>query len=93
MQVAVLVLLLLTNVGVSASLLWTIVEFIMYLVKDDKFNWWSVGTVLICYFSYFLLSLWEALLKEQKLQQFTHVNYTGKFQERLEAMQKQRKNN
>jgi len=27
---------------------WSAIEFILYLVKDDPFNWWSVG---LCIFS------------------------------------------
>ena len=31
----------------NASFIWAIIEFILYLVKDKEFNWWSVWTFLI----------------------------------------------
>lgn len=34
--------------GTFASCIWAIVEFILYLVKDKTFNWWSVWMILIC---------------------------------------------
>ena len=42
--------------------IWAIVEFILYLVKDNPFNWWSVGLTIttfvgeIYYFSKLALS-------------------------------------
>ena len=34
--------------GVLCSIfgIWAAVEFILYLVKDDPFNWWSVGLTI-----------------------------------------------
>lgn len=34
--------------GSVVSSIWAIVEFILYLVKDKIFNWWSVWSILIC---------------------------------------------
>lgn len=31
----------------TAASIWAIVEFILYLTKDDPFNWWSVGAIAI----------------------------------------------
>lgn len=33
----------------SVASIWAIVEFILYLVKDDPFNWWSVISVAVLY--------------------------------------------
>lgn len=35
-------------VGVAICPIWAIIEFILYLVKDRPFNWWSVWTTCIC---------------------------------------------
>ena len=32
---------------ITAASVWAIVEFILYLTKDDPFNWWSIGTIVI----------------------------------------------
>ncbi len=37
---------LLTGVLFSGFGIWTIVEFILYLVKDNPFNWWSLGLTI-----------------------------------------------
>ncbi len=38
----------LAHLGSVVSCIWAIVEFILYLVKDKVFNWWSVWMILIC---------------------------------------------
>ena len=35
------------NILFIAACIWAIVEFILYLTKDDPFNWWSIGTIVI----------------------------------------------
>lgn len=37
--------------------IWAIVEFVIYLVKDDPFNWWSIVFIVIfaiCTFLFWL---------------------------------------
>lgn len=29
--------------------IWAVVEFILYLVKDNPFNWWSVGLTIAAF--------------------------------------------
>ena len=37
------IMILISSILLSVSGIWAIVEFILYLVKDNPFNWWSVG--------------------------------------------------
>lgn len=39
-------------VGIPLSSIWAIVGFILYLVKDTPFNWWSIWSFLICIFMF-----------------------------------------
>ena len=41
-------------VSANIAFLWAIIEFILYLVKDKSFNWWSVW--------YFIISVVIALV-------------------------------
>jgi phosphotransferase system glucose/maltose/N-acetylglucosamine-specific IIC component len=87
--------------GITVSCIWSVVEFILYLVKDKEFNWWSVYSIFICLFtSLFLviISFIFAYLNGKKsVEEKSKFNGTdtvipkrSKFQERLEAMQKER---
>jgi len=29
--------------------IWAIVEFVLYLVKDNPFNWWSLGLTIVAF--------------------------------------------
>lgn len=44
-------------IGITASAIWAIVEFILYLVKNDPFNWWSIGTLVSCLIAYPILAI------------------------------------
>ena len=35
-------------IGTNVAALWALIEFILYLAKDDKFNWMSVWLFIIC---------------------------------------------
>lgn len=37
--------------GITISIIWAFVEFVLHLVKDKEFNWWSVWMILICIIS------------------------------------------
>ena len=90
MKIVVLsVSMILAYIGIVLSPAWALIEFILYLVKDRPFNWWSVWTVFICIawliFCIIAVSVSSAIedRKERK-------TYKSKFQERLELMAKQR---
>jgi predicted membrane channel-forming protein YqfA (hemolysin III family) len=70
--------------GSVISCIWALIEFIIYLVKDTQFNWWSVWCILI----FGLLALILGLITFV----FLAKDRTKKssFQIRLEEMQKSR---
>ncbi|MDB4299647.1 hypothetical protein N9928_01200 [bacterium] len=35
-------------IGANLAFAWMCIEFILYLVKDRIFNWWSVWSFMIC---------------------------------------------
>lgn len=37
--------------------LWAAIEFVIYLVKDIPFNWWSVWIILICLGVYIITAI------------------------------------
>jgi uncharacterized membrane protein len=39
------------------GLLWVIISFILYLVKDTPFHWWSVYTTTISVVTFFILMI------------------------------------
>jgi len=83
----------LAYLGAVASSIWAIVEFILYLVKDKVFNWWSVWMILICAgvaLLMFIASAVFAVKNKSEIKNFTEVGKKSRFQERLEQMQKER---
>lgn len=72
----------------GASFIWAIVEFILYLVKDKPFDWWSVWSILICGFIsiilFVLCAFYAAKIESEKRNK-------GTFQSRLNDMEKKRK--
>jgi phosphotransferase system glucose/maltose/N-acetylglucosamine-specific IIC component len=80
--------------GITVSCIWSVIEFILYLVKDKEFNWWSVYMIFICAFTSLILSFLS--LKSQfkngsKLQNKNPIPKRSRFQEKLEQMEKQSK--
>lgn len=41
------ILLYLSVIAANVAAFWAVVEFVLYLVKDHVFNWWSVWTLII----------------------------------------------
>jgi hypothetical protein len=88
MQVIILLsLLTITHWVKYISLLWFVIEFILLVVRGAGFDWRSVILTIFCYMFDFALALIYTLYFKQKT---IKKNNTGKFQERLEAMKKQR---
>ena len=42
-----IIILILSMLAVSASWIWMFIELATYIIRDDKFNWWSVGSIVI----------------------------------------------
>lgn len=91
--VSTTILAVLAYLGSAVSCIWAIVEFILYLVKDKVFNWWSVWMILICGGLALVMFIFSAVFTV-KARNESVKNFTGKksrFQERLEQMAEERK--
>lgn len=80
--------------GATASGIWAIVEFVLYLVKDKEFNWWSVWMILICGVSALVFLVMSAVIDgKEKIEAAKLTPKKSKFQEALEKMAAERKAN
>ena len=88
------VLAFIAYLGSVVSCIWAIVEFILYLVKDKIFNWWSVWSILICGGLALVMFIFSAVFTV-KTRNKSVKNFEGKrtsrFQQRLEEMAEERK--
>jgi hypothetical protein len=50
----------------SLSVIWAIIEFILYLVKDRQFNWWSVIAVVIFGILAFIFGITILFIEDDK---------------------------
>jgi uncharacterized membrane protein (DUF106 family) len=90
--IAIAILTVAAYLGATISSIWAVVEFILYLVKDRPFNWWSVWIFITCIVLALFVVIASAII-EAKNRQDSIKNFTPKrsrFQERLEEMSKQR---
>lgn len=74
--------------GSIVSCIWAIVEFLLYLVKDREFNWWSVWSILICIglgIILFILNIVFVITKkEEKINPLERKSYKSRLQQRLD---------
>ena len=80
------------------SVLWVIVEFILYLAKDTYFNWWSVFSVVFFSLAALIggLSLAFSVAKKEadEIKEMKSRGFESKFQMRLRnALDKQKQSN
>lgn len=88
-----IVLAVVAYLGISISFIWAIVEFILYLVKDKDFNWWSIWSIILCVVTAVVLTF-VVVFMEHKAKRDVLNSFGGKkskFQQRLEEMQAKRK--
>jgi len=87
-RILLLVAVVLAIIIANVSLLWAIVELIIYLVKDDPFNWYSVWLTVIGYILsiglYIISVLKESKHLEAKRELSKIRNKKSKWQERLD---------
>lgn len=94
--ITLLIAKIVTSAAASLSLVWAVIEFILYLVKDKPFNWWSVWvfftSVALAITSFLLLIF--VVAKDKRKEFNTHLDNLqerpkSKFRQRLdEAMAK-----
>lgn len=75
--------------------IWVIVEFILYLVKDRPFNWWSLWSLIICIIVILIaLIILAMIVTSQGKTNTSGFDATNpkrsKFQQRLDEMEKER---
>ncbi len=99
-QIAFTVTAFLAYLGATVSCIWAMVEFILYLVKDKPFNWWSIWSILICSCAAIALFIIGAVMSTKtkynvrKSAPITDAIFKkSRFQDRLEEMERQRNNN
>lgn len=90
-------LVVVASIAASVTGVWAIVAFILYLVKDIPFNWWSVWAFVISLIMIPIAYVFtivaaanerkEAVAKMSKNR--TSAGKKSRFQQRLEEMQKQ----
>ncbi len=86
-----------SKISITISSIWAIVEFIMYLVSKDSFNWNSLICLVVSYVSMYLFALLTVFSEhndkikqaEALKAQFKASGKVSKFEERLEAMRQQ----
>lgn len=83
----------LAYLGSTISIVWAIVEFVLYIAKDKPFNWWSIWTLIICIVLSFALFILGVYLEAKSYGLRPTYRGKGGFQNRLERMQKEREEN
>lgn len=82
-------LILLSRIGAILSVIWAVLEFILYIAKDKVFNWWCIWTLIICVLLPIVVSV-ITLLKTVKNNSFSSPGKKSAFQMRLEEEMKKR---
>lgn len=95
--ISLVVLQILAVIGANISFVWVIIEFILYLVKDKSFNWWSVWIFIISVVMAIGLTLIVSIIKikstnslSKKMTSNLNTHKRSKFQERLEQLEKKK---
>ena len=81
---------ILSGISFAICEIWVIVSFLLYMVKDEPFNWFVFWVGIGSLLSMILFHILNAIstVKERKSNPYTYQNRgKSKFQERLEAAQ------
>jgi hypothetical protein len=86
-----------SKICIGITTIWALVEFILFLVKKDSFDWNSLICLGVSYVSMYLFALLTVFSEhddkikraEELKSQYKSSGKTSKFEERLEAMKKQ----
>ena len=82
-RISLLIVKVLSVIVANLSLLWGLIEFILHLVKDKDFNWWSIEIFIIANIIIGAVTLYEAISKKNKnkeklLKKFEDFNHRPK---------------
>lgn len=87
---------LLAIIAANLAFVWTIVEFILYLAKDRKFNWWSVRafaiSVVVAIALVLIASVWkvkEDIRSSAEYKRHLDKKPKSRWQQRLDELQRQ----
>lgn len=58
-------LLYLSVITANVAVIWAAVEFVLYLVKDHVFNWWSIWALIISTVLSFMFAVLSAMYKNK----------------------------
>ena len=89
MRIIILILAAISSISASICSVWTIVSFLIYLVKDNPFNWtvfWIGIFSIICLITFNIVLVFFKESTTEKLIE-KRTNGKSKFKERLEAAQ------
>ena len=91
--ISLLIVTILSRVTATVSTVWLVVEFILHLVKDKEFNWWSIWvfvlSLMVAISTLIFSSLMEVRSKNKAREVLRNGNAKpGRFQKRLEEMKK-----
>lgn len=82
-------ILVLSRVGAILSVIWALVEFILYLAKDKVFNWWCIWSLIICILLPIVISV-ITLVKAVNNNSLSSPGKKSAFQMKLEEEMKKR---
>jgi signal transduction histidine kinase len=85
MKIIFIIIQFIAAIGLYGTSLWAMVEFILYLVKDKAFNWWSVYGFILS----FIIVLVFGLIINVKAQK-NSIN--KRFEEQIQELKNRREN-
>jgi len=95
--IAILVIKVLSIIDIIVSSFWAVISFIVYLVKDIPFDWWSIWAFVIGFIVFIACFIYMAISSRRntikaKSETRNKPKRKSKFQERLQEMQEKRNN-
>lgn len=90
-HILVLIALFISAISITVTSIWAVVEFILYIAKDNPFDWWSVWLMIISVILtilFYILTVILEVKRDEMNKRFKHES----FQDRIEKARKERDN-